>query len=487
MKNPPISDNHCHQIPNQTASTVTVNRSGNRRQARILWAAAAGALLAASGLVRAANADTTPDGVLLENAKNTLERPYRQAGTSDPRDRGPQVAHGFGKRDRRLLYIALPGGTSGGQVSPQATGTGIVVLDLDPAGESSAPSKDGTAPRPSLQFIKRIPTWDFAASTSPDEVAGIAASPATNMVYLSTRGHLAAFDLATDKKVWDQTYDGHAAERAEVTPDGKTLIVGSDLQDYWYIVDAATGTLKGKIQAPMSNKAHNMGLSADGKTVFMAPNGVTMTVGDVPSMKAIKTITFSDHVRVFVINHDATRVYANLNNLLGFEIADVALGKVIKRIEAPAEMWKPQWHDLSKKFYGHSGPVHGIALTPDESELWVVDNINYGVLIYNNTGEWPVLESSFKTTASACWITMGIDGQYAYLSSGDVVDVKNHTIVGQMKDEYGRQMRSEKYLEMTFSNGKLQRTVSQFAEGIPSAVQARLAAAKSGAKKPAAK
>ncbi len=447
---------------------------------RVLFLAAAGALLAATGTSRAANAGTTPDGVLLENARNTLERPYRQAGPSDPRERGPQVAHGFGKRDRRLLYIALPGGTSGGQVSPQFTGTGIVVLDLDPAGEGKGPAEAG-GPRPSLQFIKRIPTWDVAASTSPEEVAGICASPATNMVYLSTRGHLAAFDLATDKKVWEQTYDGHAAERAEVTPDGKTLIVGSDLQDYWYVVDAQTGNLKGKIEAPMSNKAHNMGLSADGKTVFMAPNGVTMTIGDVPSMKATKTITFSDHVRVFVINHDATRVYANLNNLLGFEIADVKTGKVIKRIEAPAEMWKAKWQDLSQKFYGHSGPVHGIAFTPDESEIWVADNINYQILVYNNTGEWPVLERTFKTTASACWITMGIDGQYAYLSSGDVVDVKTHTIIGQMKDEYGRQMRSEKYLEMTFSNGKLQRTVSQFAEGIPSAVAARLAAGKSGA------
>lgn len=447
----------------------------------ILFAAIIGALSIA-GSLRAANAGTTPDGVLLENAQNTLERPYRQAGSSDPRDRGPQVAKGFGKRDRRLLYVALPGGTSGGQVSPQATGVGIVVLDLDPAGEGGGGRREGGVVKPSLQFIKRIPTWDFPASMSPDEVSGIAASPATNMLYLATRGHLAAFDLATDKKVWDNTYDGHAAERPEVTPDGKTLVVGSDLQDYWYVIDAETGKLKGKIHAPMSNKAHNMGLSADGKTAFMAPNGVTMTIGDVPSMKAIKTITFSDHVRVFVINHDASRVYANLNNLLGFEIADVAQGKVIKRIEAPAEMWKAQWHDTSKRFFGHSGPVHGIAFTPDESEIWVVDNINYGVLIYDNTGEWPVLDMkrSFKTTASACWITMGIDGQYAFLSSGDVVDVKTHTIVGQMKDEYGRQMHSEKYLEMTFSNGKLQRTVSQFAEGIPSAVKARMA--KAGAK-----
>ena len=90
-----------------------------------------------------------------------------------------------------------------------------------------------------------------------------------------------------------------------------------------------------------------MALSPDGKAVFMAPNGVTMTVGDVPSMKAIKTITFSDHVRPFVINHDATHVYANLNNLLGFEIADVKTGEVIKRIEAPAEMWKAKWGDLN--------------------------------------------------------------------------------------------------------------------------------------------
>jgi hypothetical protein len=35
-------------------------------------------------------------------------------------------------------------------------------------------------------------------------------------------------------------------------------------------------------------------------------------------------------------------------------------------------------------------------------------------------------------------------------------------------------MHSEKYLEMAFSNGKLLRTVSQFGQGRPSAVQSRL-------------
>jgi DNA-binding beta-propeller fold protein YncE len=442
-----------------------------------------------AGLLRvgAASQETTPDGVLLKNAVNTPDHPYRPAGSSDPRFDNPRVAHGFGPQDRRLVYVALPGGTSGGQVLPQAAGIGIVVLDLDP-GESLATARELlTATPPSLLFIKRIHTWDVAASTSPEEVSGIAASPATNMIYIATRGRLAAFDLANDKNVWEQTYGGNCCERPEVTPDGKTLIVGSDLKDFWYVIDAATGELTGKIQAPASNMAHNMALSADGKTVFMAPNGVTMTVGDVPTMKAIKTITFSDHVRPFVINHDATRVYANLNNLLGFEIADVKSGKVIKRIEAPAEMWKEKWANPNLHFFGHACPSHGIGLTPDESEIWIVDDINYQVLVYDNTGEWPALKLTFKTTASADWITMGLDGQYAFLSSGDVVDVKTHTIVGQMKDEYGRTMHSEKVLEMAFSNGKLQRTVSQFAEGIPSAVQPRLAAARLGGTQSAVK
>ena len=52
--------------------------------------------------------------------------------------------------------------------------------------------------------------------------------------------------------------------------------------------------------------------------------------------------------------------------------------------------------------------------------------------------------------------------------------MKTRKIVAQMKDEYGKTMHSEKFLEMAFSNGKLVQTVSQFGEGIPSAVEARL-------------
>src|SRR5437879_2044973 len=95
---------------------------------------------------------TTKDGVRLENAVNKPERPYRPAGSSDPRDRGPHVAKGFGRRDRRLVYVALPGGSAGGQFSSELTGVGIVVLNVDH----------------NFEFVKRIPTWNVPASMSPE-------------------------------------------------------------------------------------------------------------------------------------------------------------------------------------------------------------------------------------------------------------------------------------------------------------------------------
>jgi hypothetical protein len=73
---------------------------------------------------------------------------------------------------------------------------------------------------------------------------------------------------------------------------------------------------------------------------------------------------------------------------------------------------------------------------------------------------------SIKMTASPGWITMGLGGRYAYISSGDVVDVKSSRVVTQLKDEFGRQLGSEKLLDMVFRAGKLQRVANQFGNGV---------------------
>ncbi len=110
----------------------------------------------------------------------------------------------------------------------------------------------------------------------------MAASPVTNLIYVAARGRLGAIDMGTDKMVWSVTLDGKCCERPQVTPDGKIVVVGGDLQDYWYEVDAKTGEIIGKLEAPESPNSHNLNLSADGKTAFMSPNNKVMTISDIP-------------------------------------------------------------------------------------------------------------------------------------------------------------------------------------------------------------
>ena len=125
------------------------------------------------------------------------------------------------------------------------------------------------------------------------------------------------------------------------------------------------------------------------------------------------------------------------------------------------------------------GLSHAIGLTPDESELWIGDAINKQLVVFDNEGQdnWKLdMSKALKLDHSADWITMGLDGKRALLSSGDVVDVKTHKIVGKLRDEYGHLIHSEKFLDVQFNDkGHVTRVVDQFANGQPAAVKQRTA------------
>jgi hypothetical protein len=267
--------------------------------------------IAADGRVCAGVLDDERNCLDPSVVKNTPDRPYRGKAFNAKTYEPSQMPH-FVRKGQELIYIATPGGESDDHDSTRYNGEGIIVLD----------------PAANYAFVKRIPIQNLPASLKPEEVSAMMISPATNYAYISTRGHLIALDLATDKIVWSKTYDpiNTCCERGAVTPDGLTLVVGSNLQNYHRVIDARTGDLKGIIPTPASPNNHNMVMAPDGKTIIAAPNGVTVTVASVETMKPTKTITFSDHVRPLVINWDASRIYANLINLLGFEIADVNSG-----------------------------------------------------------------------------------------------------------------------------------------------------------------
>jgi DNA-binding beta-propeller fold protein YncE len=348
--------------------------------------------------------------------------------------------------EKELIYVTLPGTLEG---SWDQNGSGIVVLDASY----------------NYSFIKRIPTWDIPASSYPEQVAGVTASPVTQMIYVATRGRLAAWDLTTEKKAWENVYDGTCCERPQVSPDGTFMYVGSDLKDFWYVVNPKTGDLITKVVSPKSPGAHNLNLSADGKLAFMAPNGKVMGIADTTTHTLLRTIAFPDNVRVFVVNHDSSLIYTNLNNLLGYVVADVKTGEIVQKVEVQGFGWPANWNVKPRPRIPHGCPSHGIALINNEKEVWLDDGLNNVIHVFDNT-QVPAKEiDSIKTTGGAYWITPSVDGRVAYVSSGDVIDTKTRKIIGQLKDEYGRIMRSEKLLDMVFAKGKLIQVSNQFGNG----------------------
>jgi DNA-binding beta-propeller fold protein YncE len=153
--------------------------------------------------------------------------------TSAPRTQGQQT--------RRFLYAALPGVGGGNNIS--YGGAGILVFDIDHG----------------HKFVKRVamPTaLPLPASTNGRPVApqesikGIAAHGPTGRVYISTNRRVAAFDLLTDRLVWEQRYEERGTDRIALSPDGTTLYAPELGAPKWVVADAKTGALITTIDKP---------------------------------------------------------------------------------------------------------------------------------------------------------------------------------------------------------------------------------------------
>jgi hypothetical protein len=382
----------------------------------------------------------------------------RAAGPAGAPQRAPRA-----EQIRHLVFIATPGDNGTDNQS------GVIVLDADK----------------NYSFLKRISYGLPAAQMPGPKNAGIAVSVPLQMLYVTTDGWMKAIDLNTDQIAW--TFKGETepvertgalgsitgcCERPWLLPDGKTLVVGSSYNSWWYYIDGVTGKVLSKLPTPETTATHNLAISPDGKIGVMGsmsnPPKAGLAIIDVPSQKILRYMTFTQMVRPLTINHDASLVYVNVNGLIGFEIGEVSTGKVLGRFEVPGA---PQ------------GTSHGIGMTPDESEIWVADPVNNAWQVWDNPGDGrhPVYNASkiMKPTAGVehSWLTMSNDGKLAFLGDSSVYDVKTHKEIAVMKDEFGRRIvHTEKVLYLGFKDGKLVEGNNQFAVGDAKAYAARMAA-----------
>jgi len=190
-------------------------------------------------------------------------------------------------------------------------------------------------------FVKRIRLDGYGEDKNRKvlNVKGVCASARTGRLYVSTLQQLLCVDLVTDKVLWQKTFD-LGCDRMSILPDGKVIYLPSLENKCWYVVDADTGNEITRLV--LNSKSHNTVVGLDGKRAYLAGLGSPYLAEVSTDNHTVETTVgkFGNFVRPFTINSDQTRVFANVNGLLGFEIGNLKSGKVLDRVEVKAFQWE---------------------------------------------------------------------------------------------------------------------------------------------------
>jgi DNA-binding beta-propeller fold protein YncE len=347
----------------------------------------------------------------------------------------PWPAAGRDAGERHYLYVVTPGIRN----YLEFGGAGILVFDMD----------NGHT------WLKRIQT-DASREEQPANIKGVCACAATKKLYFTTPKTLYCVDLASEKTLWAKSLP-QGCDRMSMTPDGRILYVPSFEKDIWNVVDAASGDVIETIET--KSGSHNTVCGLDGRRMYLAGlRSPLLSVADTKTHKVVKTVgPFAAPVRPFTVNGAQTLCFVNVNGLLGFEVGDITTGKKLHRVEVQGFKAGPVKR--------HGCPSHGVGLTPDEKELWLADAHNCHVHVFDATVMPPQQKTSIKVREQPGWVTFSLDGRHAYPSTGEVIDVKTKKIVTALKDERGREVHSEKMVEIVFKDGAPVRTGDQFGVG----------------------
>lgn len=291
-------------------------------------------------------------------------------------------------------------------------------------------------------------------------IRGVTAHAATHVLYITGLGatpdqdYLIKFDLSTDEIVWTKLLAG-GVDSLCVTPDGQRLYIPGPNDQMW-VVDAPSGNVVTMVTATLG--PHNTICTADGKRVYVgAERSQTMTVISTVDNTVLRHLgPFSGNVRPFTIDAGEHYVFANVNGLLGFEVADAQTGAILYQVSPPGYTYTP----------APGTPSHGIAMSPNGKEIWVVDQPFNRVHVFDITvlpSQAPVAIADIPLQGSLTgiesggmgkegWLTFSRDGHYLWVGdAGDIIDTWSRTVVAHLASLAD----TRKFLEIDFLDGQV--------------------------------
>ena len=224
---------------------------------------------------------------------------------------------------------------------------------------------------------------------------------------------LRVVDTATGKVIATIKLTGRPNQCA-VTPDGRYVAVPIRDKNAVDVVDVEQQKVVKTLPVSQPHNAFNAGSN---RYLFVSAMGTKqINVIDLTTMAYSAKVTVGGIPRPYVVTPDGATMYVAVTDLHGFMKVDVASGKM-QRIEMPAENHTPK-----QRAYEPSNTLtHGLALSPDGSELWVTSLLDDSLYVYDVKAD--KITGRVQVGDGPNWVTFSPDGKYVCVSNTGTDDV----------------------------------------------------------------
>src|SRR5581483_324291 len=220
-------------------------------------------------------------------------------------------------------------------------------------------------------------------------IRGLVADPATGTLFgayggsggSAGPGSMLAYNLVSGKTLWQRDY-ATGVDNIAITPNGRALFMAvgeSSNSSIWEVIDPANGKVTGSISA--GSGPHETIIGPDGKYLYLgAVNTPYLEVASTSTDRIVRKVgpLHSPGVRPFTINAAQTFAFTTSWSFLGFQVSSLRTGKVLYSASPPGFRFDPATF--------RSIPDHGISLSPDGRQLYLIDTPNGYVHVFDVSG-----------------------------------------------------------------------------------------------------
>jgi DNA-binding beta-propeller fold protein YncE len=210
---------------------------------------------------------------------------------------------------------------------------------------------------------------------------------------------------------------GREPHAIATTPDGRWVYVPCRDGHYW-VVDAHQHHVLKKIYT--GGRPHNTQASRDGRYMYLSPMGAPqrVTIVDVAAgHQVVGTLPFGASLRPPALAADNTRLYQHVDGLNGFQVADIQARQVLVTVRHTHSLGWLLLPGLARLgWFHHDGfhRCHGLAIRPDQQEIWSVCGTRVTVHRLTPAG-WPET-ADIPLRDDGYWVTFTPESTYGFIA-----------------------------------------------------------------------